>query len=185
MHDQSVEVAGVGEGAAHDLCVGDALGAVSKRDGSGRLEQADLRHFLAFEAFGDRGHRMNVDDARIARAPKDVVDGCRIIDCRRRIRLADNRRDTTGCGRVAGRSERFAAGFAWLADEGAHVDQAGGDELAAAVDDVGAFRHAGSADAFLRLAHHAVGDQQIADNIEIARRIDDPGVGEQDRAAVG
>ena len=69
-----------------------------------------------------------------------------------------------------------------LADEGAHVDQAGRDELAAAVDDLGAFGHAGRADAALGLAHHAVGDQQVAGEIEIARRIDDPRIGEQDRA---
>ena len=51
--------------------------------------------------------------------------------------------------------------------------------------DVGALRHAGGADAALGLADDAIGDQQVADDIEIARRIDDPGVGEQDRAAVG
>ncbi len=72
-----------------------------------------------------------------------------------------------------------------LADEGAHVDQAGRDQLAAAVDDLGAFRHAGGADAVLGLADDAVGDQQVAGKIEVARRIDDPRVGEQDRAALG
>src|SRR6185369_11670870 len=72
MDDRSVEVAGVGQGPAHDLCVSDALGAVCKCDGSGRLEEADLRHFLSFETFGDRGHGMNMDDAGIACAPKDV-----------------------------------------------------------------------------------------------------------------
>ena len=111
-------------------------------------------------------------------------DGRWIVDCGRRIRLADDRGDTAGCGRLAGRGERFATGFARLADEGAHVNQAGGDKLAAAVHHIGAFRHAGGADAFLRLAHDAFGNQQIADNIEAARRIDDPGVGEQDRTAV-
>ena len=77
---------------------------------------------------------------------------------------------------------RLAAFGAGLADEGAHVDQAGRDDLAAAVDDLGAFRHAGRADAALGLADHAVGDQEIAGEIEVARRIDDPRVGEQDRA---
>ena len=48
----------------------------------------------------------------------------------------------------------------------------------------GAFRHAGRVDAALGIADHAVGDQQVAGEVEIARRIDDPGVGEQDRAAV-
>ena len=66
-------------------------------------------------------------------------------------------------------AERASRG--WLrrfADEGAHVDQARRDHLAAAIDDVGAFGHAGRTNAFLRLADHAFRDQQIADNIEIA-----------------
>ena len=82
-------------------------------------------------------------------------------------------------------AKRLAAGRARLADEGAHVDQARRHQLAAAVDHLGAFRHAGGADAALGLADDAVGDQQVAEQVEIARRIDDPGVGEQDRAAVG
>ncbi len=78
-------------------------------------------------------------------------------------------------------SAMAGAGFA---DKGAHVDQAGRDDLAAAVDRLGAFRHAGGADALAGFADRAVGDQEVADDIEIARRIEDPGVGEQDRAAV-
>jgi hypothetical protein len=76
------------------------------------------------------------------------------------------------------------AAAAGLADEGAHVDQAGCDHAAAAVHDLRAFGHAGRVDAALGVADHAVGDQQVAGKIEIARRIDDPGVGEEDRAAV-
>ena len=79
---------------------------------------------------------------------------------------------------------RLAVLGAGLADEGAHVDQAGRDDVAAAIDDLGAFRHAGRADAALGLADRAVGDQHVAGKIEVARRIDDPRVGEQDRAAV-
>ena len=80
--------------------------------------------------------------------------------------------------------ERLAIFGAGLADEGAHVDEAGRDEPAVAIDDLGAFRHARRADAALCVADHAVGNQQVAGEIEIARRIDDPGIGEQDRAAV-
>ncbi len=87
--------------------------------------------------------------------------------------------------RLARRSKRLAMAGAGLADEGAHVDEAGRDQLAAAVDHVGAFRHAGGADALLGFADHAIGDQQIAGYVEIARRIDDAGIGEQNRAAVG
>ncbi len=72
-----------------------------------------------------------------------------------------------------------------LADKGTHVDQAGCDDLAGAIDDVGAFGHAGGADATPALADRAVGDQDVADAVEIARGIDQAGVGEQDRAAIG
>src|SRR5262249_9636153 len=43
----------------------------------------------------------------------------------------------------------------------------------------------GGVDAALGLAHHAVGDQEVAGKVELARRIDDARVGEQDRTAVG
>ena len=75
----------------------------------------------------------------------------------------------------------FGAG---LADEGAHVDQARRDDVAATLDDFGAFGHPGRADAALGLADHAIGDEDVAGEIEIARRVHDPRVGEQDRAAV-
>ena len=74
---------------------------------------------------------------------------------------------------------------AGLADKGAHVDQSGCDDLAGAIDDVGTFGHAGGADAAPGLANDAVGDQNVADAVEIARRIDQARVGEQDRAAIG
>src|SRR5271155_5776634 len=74
------------------------------------------------------------------------------------------------------------AGFA---DKGAHVDQPGGDDLAGAIDDVGALGHAGRTDAAPGIADHAVGDQNIAGHVEIARGIDQAGVGKQDRAAIG
>ena len=41
------------------------------------------------------------------------------------------------------------------------------------------------ADAAPGVAHDAVGEQQIAVDVEVARGIDDPRVGEQDRAAIG
>ena len=61
----------------------------------------------------------------------------------------------------------------------------GRHDLAGAIDDVRAFGHAGGADAALGVADHAVGDQHVAGAVEIARRIDDAGVGKQDGAAVG
>jgi hypothetical protein len=70
-----------------------------------------------------------------------------------------------------------------LADERAHVDQAGRDDLSGTVDDVGAFGHAGGADAAPRVANNPIGDQYVARAVEVACRINDAGVGEQDGAA--
>ena len=58
MHDQHVEIARVGQGAPHHLRIGDALDAVGEGDGAGGLQKADLGHLLAFEALGQRRHRL-------------------------------------------------------------------------------------------------------------------------------
>src|SRR5215510_13530399 len=57
--------------------------------------------------------------------------------------------------------------------------------LALAVDDLGRLRHAGGADAALGLADHAIGDEKVAVDVEIARGVEDARVGEQDRATLG
>jgi hypothetical protein len=68
---------------------------------------------------------------------------------------------------VAGGGEGFAVAGAGLADESAHVDQPGGDDLAGAIDDVGAFGHAGRADAASGVADGAVGNQDVAGAVEV------------------
>ena len=123
-------------------------------------------------------------DRGVARAAQHEIDDRRIVDHRIGVGLAHDGGDAAGRRRLARRRKRLAIFGAGLADEGAHVDQAGRDHAAVAIDDLGALGHAGRMDAALGLADHAVGDQQVAGKIEIARRIDDPGVGEQDRAAV-
>ena len=172
--DQRVEVAGIDQRAAHHLGVGDAPHAVGEGDRAGGLEQADLGHLLALEALGQRRHRMHMHDAGVAGAALDEVDDGRIVDGGRGVGLADDGGDAAGGRGLARRGDALAVLGAGLADEGAHVDQAGRDDVAAAVDHLGAFRHAGRADAALGFADHAVGDQQVAGKIEIARRIDRP-----------
>jgi hypothetical protein len=65
---------------------------------------------------------------------------------------------------VAKRLAIFGAG---LADKGAHVDQAGRNDVAFAIDDFGALRHAGRADAALGIADHAFSDQEVAGKIRV------------------
>ena len=88
-------------------------------------------------------------DRGVARAAHDEVDRRRIVDRRRGVGPADDRGDAAGRGRLARGRERLAMFGAGFADEGPHVDEAGRDDLAAAVDDLGALRHAGGADAGL------------------------------------
>ena len=123
-------------------------------------------------------------DRGCARAAQHEVDDRRIVDHRIGVGLAHDGGDATRGRGLARARKRLAILRPRLADEGAHVDEAGRDNEAVAIDDLGALGHAGRVDAALGLADHAVGDQQVAGKIEIARRIDDPGVCEKDRAAV-
>ena len=82
MHDQGVEIAGVGQRAAHHLSIGHTFVAVGEGDGAGGLEQADLGHLLALHALGQRRHRMHMDDRGVARAAQHEVDDGGIIDHR-------------------------------------------------------------------------------------------------------
>ena len=185
VHDQRVEIARIGQRAPHHLRVGDAPVAVGEGHRAGGLQQADLGHLLAAHALGQRRHRMDVDDRGVAGAAQHEIHRRRIVDHGRGIGLADDGGDAAGRRRLARGGKGLAVAGAGLADKGAHVDQPGGDDLAGAIDDVGAFGHAGGADAAPAIADHAVGDQHVAGAVEIARGIDQAGVGEQDRAAVG
>ncbi len=159
VHDQRVEIVGIGEGAAHDLRVGHALGAVGEGDRPRSLEQTDLGHLFAAQPLGQRRHGMHVHDRGVARAAQDEIDDRGIVDRRRGVGLRDDGGDAAGGCRLARRGDGLAIFPAGLADEGAHVDEAGCDHLALAVDDLRRLRHAGGADAALGLADHAIGDQ--------------------------
>ena len=111
---------------------------------------------------------MDIDDGGVARAAQDKIHCRRIVDHGRGVGLADDGGDAAGRRRLACGSKGFAMAGAGLADKGAHVDQSGCDDLAGAIDDVGTFGHAGGADAAPGLADRAVGDQDIADAVEIA-----------------
>jgi hypothetical protein len=80
--DERVEITRISEGAAHDLRIGDALGAIGECDSAGGLEQADLGHFLAAQPFGQRRHGLHVDNRRVARAAQDEIDERRVVDHR-------------------------------------------------------------------------------------------------------
>ena len=68
VHDQRVEIAGIGESAAHDGGIGDGVAAVGEADRAGLLQQAELGHLVAVEPLGQRGGRIDADLRLVARA---------------------------------------------------------------------------------------------------------------------
>ena len=113
------------------------------------------------------------------------IDHCRLVDDGCRIGAHDDRCNAASGRRLAGGGKGLSVFCARFPDEGTHIDETRRDNLAAAVDDFGAFRHARRTDAALGVADHTVGEQHVAGEIEIARGIDDPRVGQQDGTAVG
>ena len=120
--DQRIEIARIGERAAHHPRIGDALCAVGEGDRAGGLEQADLGHLLALQALGQRRHRMHAHDRGVAGAALHEVDHGRVVDRRVGVGLADDGGDAARRRRMACRGERLAVLGPRLADEGAHVD---------------------------------------------------------------
>ena len=182
---ERVEVARIGQGPAHHLGIGHASRPIGEGDGAGGAQQADLGHLLPAQTLGERRHRMDVHDGGVAGATQHEVDDRRVVDDRRGFRLTHDRGHAAGGGGAARRSQRLAVLGPGLADEGAHVDETRRNDPAAAVDGLGSLRHPRGADAAPRVPDHAVGDQHVSRFVEIARRIDDARVGEQDRARIG
>ena len=76
---QRIEILGIGKRPAHDTRAGDTCRAVGESDRAGILQKADFRHLLALETTRRRGHRVDIDNGRIAGAPFDEVDQGDII----------------------------------------------------------------------------------------------------------
>ena len=137
VHDQRAEILGVGEHVAHDLGAGEARLAVGKGDGAGLAQQADLAHLLAQEALGHGRHGMHVDEGGVARAPQDEIDQRHVVDHRIGVGHADDGGDAARGGGAARGRQRLAMLVARLAGKHHHVDEAGRQHAAVAIDDLG------------------------------------------------
>ena len=127
---------------------------------------------------------MHVHDGCVARAPLDEIDDGRIVDDRIGVGHAHQRRDAAGRRRLARRLQRLAVLGARLADEGAHVDEARRQDVAAAVDALRSARPAGSGRAPDDIGDDTVLDEHVATLLPPAARIDEAGVGENEGAGV-
>ena len=171
MHDERAEILGVGEDVAHHLGVGEARLAIAEGDRARLMQEPDLGHLLALEAFGHGGHRVDIDEGGVARAPEDEVDQRHVVDDRLGIGHADDGGDATCRGGAACRGKRLAMLVARLSGEHHRVDQTGSKHAAGAVDDLGIARSA-CRDAGPEIGDGAVHDQRAALAVETRGGID-------------
>ncbi len=80
---------------------------------------------------------MHVDLGGVPRAAQDEIDQSDVIDDGVRIRHADDGGDAARGRRLARGRERLAMLIPGLAGEHQHVDQAGGEDVTATVDQLG------------------------------------------------
>ena len=90
--------------------------------------------------FGHRGHRVDVNEGVVAGATLDEIDERDLIDHRIGVGHHDDGRDAAGRSCVACGLQCFAVLEAGFAGKDLRVDQAGGENVALAVDDGRAFR---------------------------------------------
>ena len=161
------------------------MGAVGKGDGAGLGEQSDLGDLAPFEALGQSRAGQHADFGGGARAAQDEIDHGGIVDRWIGVRAGDERRHAARRGGGAGAGDGLAVLGAGLADEDAHVDETGREDVALAVDDPG-FGGGGFARHALAERHDlAVDDERAAARLAHLGGIDEPGVEKSDGARLG
>ena len=185
MHDERVEVAGVGQRAAHDQRIRDGARAVEEGRGARLAKQPEFGDLAPFAPLGQRGHRQYAHAAGVAGAAQDEIHDGRVVDGGGGGRRRENRGDAAGRRRQRRRRDGLAVLGAGLADEGQHVDEARRDDIAAAIDDPRSFRRARGGDRRPEIPDAPVLDIKPAARLAPARGIDKAGVDENQRRSGG
>ena len=132
--DQSLEVARIGHGAAHGLRVGDGMFAIAEGHRARLREQPDLRDLAPRQPLGQRRRWVDANLGVVAGAPQNEIDDRRGVDRRVGVRAGHEAGDAAGRRGGARSRDCLAMLGPRLADEGAHVDEAWRDDVAAAID---------------------------------------------------
>ena len=152
---------------------------VAERCGPGLPERREVVQRLAGNALRNRRRHIDVR-VGVLRLIEDVAHGFRRIDRGLRVRHAQQARHAAGRCRAAARQHVLLVGEAGVAQVHVQVDEAGHRREASGLDHLGLrvrrVRRNG--------AYAAVGDQDIADKVLPARRIDDPRAADQDLLCV-
>ena len=157
------------EGGAHQLGAGDRLAVVTDR------YRACPDHLTEFgEHFSLLPHRDSPDrvDARGLRPlclADDEPNRCLIVGHGIGVGHRADCGETACCGRPGTGRNRLDVLATRLAQMTVHVDEPWRNDEAIAIDDLGAI---GRVDAATAVRDHAICDQQVADDIQSLRRID-------------
>ncbi len=117
----------------------------------------------------------------VARAALEEIHHGGIVHRRIGLGARDQRRDAADRGGGGGRGDGFAMFRAGFADEGAQVDQAGTDHVAAAIDDGNVVRQGLRRDFGAEILDPAILDQHAAARLGSAFGVDQPGVDKGER----
>ena len=108
---------------------------VGKGHGTGVQQKADLGHFAAHPALGQRGHGQHVHGGGFAGATDDEFQRLGIVNGRIGVGAGDDGRDTARRSGGTGRAETFLVTFAGFTDLHADVDDPGSQIFARTIDD--------------------------------------------------
>ena len=131
---QRAQRAGIGQGAAEHLGVGDHVIAIGEGHRAGVEKKADLGHLAPGPALGQRRHRQHVDRGGLVGAAAHEFQRLGAVDGRRGVGARDHGGHPARGGRQAGRAIALLVPLARLADLDPDIDDPRREALAAAID---------------------------------------------------
>ena len=182
LHHRQAVVLGVEQRAAHQLGVHHRLAVVGDRHRAGGGHLADLRQLLPLEPFRHRADRIDAGEAVTLRLAADVLrDRAVIVRTGTVFAMQQTAVKPPAAAAIVPGAHRLLVLLPRLAQVDVDVDEAGRDDEAGGVDDLGVLGHG---ETLLQPRHLAVLDQHVDEGVEVLARVDDAAAADQrDHAA--
>ena len=133
--DRAVEHGRIFQAGQKQVAAGHVMPVFRYRHRAGQLHVTDLRQFLAFHPLGHRPDYSDPHDAVAAGPFAQTLNQYRAIDRGPGVGHAGHHGKTAGSGSLRAGHNVFLRFQARIAQMHMHVNQAGGDDFSAAVDD--------------------------------------------------
>ena len=174
-HDQA-EGAGVAQRAPHHLAVRHRPAVVGEGHGPGLGEHPHLGELPPLQAAGDGAIGVDLDALGLTRAPLHELDQRHVVDHRPGVGHAGDACHPAGRRREAAGGDGLLVLVARLAEMHMHVDQAGAEAVAAAIDHGSSLRHAVGEERRPEIGDRALRHQERTGAVEAALRVQQAGV---------